>query len=81
MSIFSDHRSCWGALRETQWRGYRESHLQDYGFLIPEKFKAIEGGKVAEAMLTFASADERGMFIQIDGPELAISEIGTMIKK
>jgi len=34
-----------------------------FGFLIPEKFKAIEGGKVAEAMLTFASADERGIFI------------------
>lgn len=34
-----------------------------FGFLIPQKYKAVEAEKVAEAMLAYASADERGIFI------------------
>jgi uncharacterized protein YbjT (DUF2867 family) len=34
-----------------------------FGFAIPEKYRAVEGEKVADAMITFASKDQRGIFI------------------
>jgi len=34
-----------------------------FGFLIPSKYKGIEGAKVAKSMLQFASAIENGKFI------------------
>lgn len=34
-----------------------------FGFLIPEKYKAIESAKVAKAMIHFASLDKSGNFI------------------
>ncbi|HEY3405674.1 MAG TPA: oxidoreductase [Ohtaekwangia sp.] len=34
-----------------------------FGFLIPEKYKAIDSAKVASAMLTCASRDDKGVFI------------------
>jgi len=34
-----------------------------FGFLIPEKFKAIDSGKVARAMLHFASREQKGIFV------------------
>jgi uncharacterized protein YbjT (DUF2867 family) len=34
-----------------------------FAFVIPEKYKAIDAGKVAEAMLTLASKDQSGTFI------------------
>ncbi len=34
-----------------------------FGFIIPKKFKAIDSGKVAKAMLHFASKQQNGTFI------------------
>jgi uncharacterized protein YbjT (DUF2867 family) len=34
-----------------------------FGFLIPQKYKAIESAKVAKAMIHFASLDKSGIFI------------------
>jgi uncharacterized protein YbjT (DUF2867 family) len=34
-----------------------------FGFAIPEKYKAIDAAKVAEAMLAAASKDQKGIFI------------------
>lgn len=34
-----------------------------FWFLIPDKFKAIESGKIAKAMLYFAKREQRGKFV------------------
>jgi uncharacterized protein YbjT (DUF2867 family) len=34
-----------------------------FGFLLPDKYKAIHGEKVAKAMLHFASLEQKGVFI------------------
>jgi len=38
-----------------------------FGFLIPLKYKSIESGTVAKAMVHFASRDDRGIFVHESG--------------
>lgn len=40
-----------------------------FWFIIPDKFKAIEAGKVAQAMVYFAAREQRGTFIN-ESPEM-----------
>jgi uncharacterized protein YbjT (DUF2867 family) len=52
--------------QRTNRRAGEESAQQAFrmiGFLIPKKYKAIEGATVARAMLACASKDEQGFFV------------------
>lgn len=42
--------------------GTATAFFKVFGFLIPAKYKAIDSGKVARAMLTFAKTNEHGFY-------------------